>query len=155
MMLRHEREIFMNTYAYDEIEIGKTESFSVTVTEDMLDGFKNISGDLNPLHTDREYAVSMGYSGRVCYGMLTASFLSTLAGVFLPGKYSLIQSVEIKFAEPVYVGDELLITGEVTDRNDTYKLIFLKVTIRNSDGKKVCRGKMQIQVQDNAERGGE
>ena len=138
--------IGMNSYRYDEIDIGKEEEFNVVVTGEMLDAFGIITGDVNPLHTDADYAGSKGYKGRVAYGMLTASFLSTLAGVYLPGKYSLIQSTEIKFAEPVYIGDRLNIKGEVTEKNDTYKLIFLKVTIRNGSGKKVCRGKMQIQV---------
>ena len=87
--------------------------------------------------------------------MLTASFMSTLAGVYLPGRYSLIQSVETKFAEPVFVGDVLEVKGEVMEKNDTYRLIFLKVTIRNENGKKVCRGKMQIQVLDGDADGGE
>jgi len=145
----------MNSYTYEEIEIGKNEAFSVTVTEEMLKGFEMITGDTNPLHTDEEYARSRQYKGRVAYGMMSASFLSTLAGVYLPGRYSLIQSVEIKFAEPVFIGDVLEVRGEVTEKNDTYRLIFLKVTIRNDSGKKVCRGKMQIQILDGAADGGE
>ncbi len=138
----------MNSYTYDEIDIGTKESFTVKLTDEMLDRFREMTGDVNPLHNDGEYAVSKNYKGRVAYGMLTSSFLSTLAGVYLPGKYSLIQSVEIKFAQPVYPGDELCISGEVTEKNDTYRLIFLKVTIKNAEGKKVLRGKMQIQVLD-------
>ncbi len=138
----------MNSYTYEELEVGKKESFSVTVTEEMLDSFKNITGDINPLHNDEGYALEKKYRGRVAYGMLTASFLSTLAGVYLPGKYSLIQSVEIKFAEAVYPGDVLQITGEITEKNDTYRLIYVKTAIRNGEGKKVCRGKMQIQILD-------
>ena len=145
----------MNCFTYDDIEVGKTEGFNVTVTEEMLRGFKEITGDTNPLHTDEDYARSRKYRGCVAYGMLTASFMSTLAGVYLPGRYSLIQSVETKFAEPVFVGDVLEVKGEVMEKNDTYRLIFLKVTIRNENGKKVCRGKMQIQVLDGDADGGE
>ena len=136
----------MNEYFYEDLEVGKKESFKVTVTEQMLDSFRAITGDDNPLHCDEKFAKSEGYDGRVAYGMLTASFLSTLAGVYLPGRYSLIQSVEIKFAKPVYIGDELTVSGEITEKNDTYGLIFLKVTITEGSGKKVCRGKMQIGV---------
>ncbi len=141
----------MNEYFYEDLEVGKKEEFKVKITGQMLDAFRGISGDENPLHCDEEYAKGEGYKGRVAYGMLTASFLSTLAGVYLPGKYSLIQSSEIKFAEPVYIGDELTVTGEISEKNDTYGLIFLKVTIRNDGGKKVCRGKMQIGVKKRGE----
>lgn len=136
----------MNTYTYDEIEPGQAESFRVTVTEAMLDGFKSITGDINPLHNDETFAKSKGQPGRVAYGMLTASFLSTLAGVYLPGEKSLIQQVEIKFAKPVYIGDTLTVTGQVAEKNDTVQRIELRVTITNQNGVKVLRGKMGVLV---------
>lgn len=136
----------MNTYTYDEIEVGQAESFTVTVTEDMLASFKAITGDNNPLHNDEDFAKAKGQPGRVAYGMLTASFLSTLAGVYLPGERSLIQQVEIKFAKPVYIGDTLTVTGQVAEKNDTVQRIELKVTIINQEGAKVLRGKMGVLV---------
>ena len=138
----------MNRFRYKELQAGHTEEFKVTVTEDMLEKFRDITGDINPLHNDEEYARERKYRSKVAYGMLTASFMSTLAGVYLPGEHSLIQSVEIKFAAPVYVGDIISIRGEITEKNDTYSLIYLKVTMKNAAGEKVCRGKMQIGVME-------
>ena len=40
----------MNHYTFDELSVGMTESFSVTVTEDMLLSFGELSGDKNPMH---------------------------------------------------------------------------------------------------------
>ena len=136
----------MNSYTYEELKVGQTESFTVTVTEQMLDSFKAITGDVNPLHQDAEFARSKGHPGRVAYGMLTASFLSTLAGVYIPGERSLIQQVEIKFSKPVYIGDELTITGEIVELNDTVRRLELKTTITNQAGVKVLKGKMTIGV---------
>jgi len=76
--------------------------------------------------------------------MLTASFLSTLGGVYLPGAYCLIQSVETKFTLPVFIGDKLLVSGSITELNDSVKQIVLSVTITNQDGKKVLKGKMKM-----------
>lgn len=136
----------MNRYNYEEIQEGHAESFTVNITEEMLDSFRGITGDINPLHNDEKYARDRKYKGRVAFGMLTASFMSTLAGVYLPGEHSLIQSAEVKFAAPVYAGDVIEIKGEVTEKNDTYRLIYVKVTMKNAAGEKVCRGKMQIGV---------
>lgn len=136
----------MNEYTYDEIAIGQKESFSVTVTEEMMNSFRDITGDINPLHNDKDYAISKGHPDRVVYGMLTGSLLSTLAGVYLPGKRSLIQEVKLKFAKPVYIGDTLTVEGVVEEKHDSYSLIILKVTIRNQNGDKVCRARMQISV---------
>ena len=138
----------MNSYSYEEIEIGQKESFSVTVTEEALNGFKSITGDINPLHNDADFAVKKGYKDKVGYGMLTAAYLSTLAGVYLPGEKSLIQGVELKFSQPVYVGDTLNIQGEVAEKNDTFKVIRVKVAVKNQDNKKVLKGSMQIGVVD-------
>ena len=136
----------MNNYKFDELTVGMTESFKVTITEAMLDAFKGITGDVNPLHNDEEFAKAKGHPGRVAYGMLTASFLSTLAGVYIPGERSLIQQVETKFAKPVYIGDELTVTGEIVELVESVQRIELKVTITNQDGKKVLRGTMGILV---------
>ena len=136
----------MNNYSFDELQVGMSESFQVTVTEAMLDSFKSITGDVNPLHNDEEFAKAKGHVGRVAYGMLTASFLSTMAGVYLPGEKSLIQQVETKFANPVYIGDTLTVKGEIVELIESVQRLELKVTITNQNGKKVLRGKMQILV---------
>ena len=136
----------MNNYNFDELSVGMSESFDVTITSEMLENFKGITGDVNPLHNDQDFEVSKGHPGRVAFGMLTASFLSTLAGVYLPGEKSLIQQVETKFANPVYIGDVLTVKGEITELIESVQRLTLKVTITNQNGKKVLRGKMEILV---------
>ena len=68
----------MNEYRIGDITEGMSESFTVTITDRMMEAFRDITGDDNPLHTDADYAKDCGYEGCVSYGMLTASFLSTL-----------------------------------------------------------------------------
>ncbi len=136
----------MNHYKYEEIEIGHEESFSVTITEEMMDSFRKITGDVNPLHADDEFAKGKGYEGKAVFGMLTASFLSTLAGVYLPGENSLIQNTEVKFMKPVYPGQTLTISGTVSEKNDAYHAMKLKISIRNDKNEKVVRGSMQIGI---------
>ncbi len=136
----------MNHYQYDEIAIGMKESFQVIITEEMLDQFYQITKDENPLHRDKDFAKNKGYESRVSYGMLTASFLSTLAGVYIPGENSLIHSVETKFIKPVFLGDVLTIEGTVSEKNDMFHCFIMKVVILNQKKEKVLRGKMQIGV---------
>ncbi len=138
----------MNSYTYEEIGIGQTERFSVTVTEDMQDAFRKITGDFNPLHADAEFASRNGHEGCVVFGMLTMSFLSTLAGMYLPGKNSLIQKVDGKLRKPVYIGDTLTVEGTVSDKSDAVHVITVKYTITNRDGEKVAKGEMQIGVEN-------
>lgn len=136
----------MNEYTYEQIEPGMEEAFQVTVTEKMMEQFLDITGDSNPLHTDAEFARSQNYEHKVVYGMLTASFYSTLAGMYLPGRYSLIHSVESKFLRPVYAGDTLTVFGVVKEKEDAYHMLILGLSIKNQKGEKISKGTMQVMV---------
>lgn len=136
----------MREYSFDEMTVGRTESFTVEITEDMMVWFENITGDSNPLHTDTGYARSRGYRDRVVYGMLTASMASTLAGMYLPGRNSLINREEMMFKKPVFPGDRLTVTGKVIERNEKFRFAALRVEIKNQDGETVVLGKMDVGV---------
>lgn len=130
----------MNSYTLADLAVGTTESFTVTVTAEMMDAFYAITGDNSPIHMDADYAAGRGYPGRVVYGMLGASMVSTLAGVYLPGEHCLLHQVDSKFVKPVFIGDTLTVTGKVAEVNDTFSQITVKFAITNQDGKKVTRG---------------
>ncbi len=137
----------MNEYKFEDIKIGMEEQFQVSITDKMVQSFREITGDINPLHNDLEYVKSKGYNQKVIYGMLTSSFLSTLAGVYIPGKYSLIHSVEILFKKPVFISSSpLTIKGKVTEINDVFKCFTMNVEILNNKNEKVLRGKMKVGV---------
>jgi acyl dehydratase len=137
-----------NNYTFEEIKVGMKESFAKEISSQDMENFLKISGDTNPLHSDDAFAKSKGFKERVVYGMLTASLLSTLAGVYIPGKNSLILSTETNFLLPCYVGDMLNVEGEVTEKKEFGNLINLKVDITNQNNKAVLKGKMLIKVQN-------
>ena len=136
----------MNHYRLADLTSGVTESFTVTITEEMMAQFYAITGDNSPIHMDADYAAGRGYPGRVVYGMLGASFLSTLAGVYLPGEHCLLHGVDLKFAKPIFIGDTLTVTGVVDEVNDTFREITIKASIVNQDGKKVTRAVIRAGV---------
>lgn len=137
----------MNNYKYEDIYVGQVEEFSFNITKEKMQQFLNITEDTNPLHTDISYAKEKGYDDVVVYGLLTTSALSTLAGVYLPGKYSLIHSVEISYAKPVFIeSSPLTIKGEVVEKDDRFSQIKIKVSIFDNQKQKVCRGIMKIGV---------
>ncbi|MEH6450101.1 MAG: MaoC family dehydratase [Oleispira sp.] len=138
----------MNEFILDDIYIGLTQSFSVTITEEMLDKFLAVTEDTNPLHIDKSYALSKGFSDRVAYGLLTASFYSTLVGVHLPGKFCILQGLDIIFTKPVYIGNTLTITGKVSYINDAYKQLEIRAIISNQDGIIVSRAKIKTGLID-------
>jgi 3-hydroxybutyryl-CoA dehydratase len=136
----------MNSYTFDQLSVGMSESFTVTITEEMMDKFIEITGDVSPIHVSREYATSHGFPDRVCHGMLFGSLFSTLAGVYLPGEHCLLHSVETKFSNPVFPGDTLTVTGKIREINDSFKVVTVKGEIKNQNGKKVCKANIQLGV---------
>ncbi len=136
----------MNEFSYEELNVGQEESFSRIVTAGMMESFLHLSGDDNPLHVDEAFAKNKGFSGRVVYGMLTASLYSCLAGVYLPGKHCFLQSVHADFLNPVFIGDTLTVSGKVAEKNDSVWQIVIRAVIRNQNGKKVSRAKIEAGV---------
>lgn len=137
----------MNEYLFNEIEVGQVVEFDFEIDEEKMAMFRKISGDTNPLHNDPDYAKELGYSEKVVYGQLTAAALSTLAGVYMPGKYSLIHSIETSFVAPVFASKSpLRVVGKVKDKDDRFRFIVLKVDIFDNSGAKVCKSKMKIGV---------
>jgi 3-hydroxybutyryl-CoA dehydratase len=129
----------MNILSFADIAVGRREEFHITITEAMMENFKSLSGDLNPLHCDKEYAAQYGHNDRVAYGMLCASFYSTLAGMYIPGKYCLLHSIELVFKKPVYVGDALNIYGEVIEKDERFRQIIIKARTVNQNNVTVNR----------------
>ena len=134
----------MNEYALADISVGMAHEFSVTVTPEMTTRFVGISGDVNPLHVDRNYAESKGFRDSVVHGMLTSTFYSTLVGVYLPGKYCLLQGIKITFHQPVFAGDQLNVRGEVTHVTEALRVITVRGSITNQHGEVVSKAQIQV-----------
>ncbi len=133
----------MNEYKLEDMYVGMTEEFSVEITERMQNNFRESTGDINPIHSDKNFAKEKGFDNVLVFGMLTASFFSTLVGVYLPGKNCLFQECkDIRFHSPVFIGDSLKITGQVVEIDNRFNRITVKASIRNQEGKKVCSAKL-------------
>ena len=133
-------------YSFDEIKIGLKHYFEVIIDEELEQNFAESSGDFNPLHMDEQYAKETKFGGRVCHGMLLASFFSRLVGMYLPGKNALYFSQNLNFVGPCFIGDKITVQGEVIDKSETTKIIKLKTTIKNQEGKSLIEGIAQVVV---------
>ena len=136
----------MRCYSYGEVKVGQIESFNVEITSDMQDMFLKISGDNNPLHANDDYAKKKGFNQRIVYGMLTASFYSTLVGTLLPGEKCLFHEADIRFRKPVFIGDILQVSGECVEKNDTFNLLVIKAKIYNQKEELISTAKLKVGV---------
>lgn len=132
----------MNTleYSFEEIEVGLNHSFELIINEELVSDFAKISGDFNPLHMDEQYAKDAEFEKRVCHGMLLASFFSRLIGMYLPGKNALYFSQNLNFVKPCFIGDKIIVNGEVIDKSESTKMIKIKTTILNQNNETLVEG---------------
>jgi 3-hydroxybutyryl-CoA dehydratase len=125
-----------NELSYDDICIGQQESFMIKITASMVEKFSNLSGDLNPLHVDNEFAESSSFKKRIVHGMLLAAFFSQLIGMRLPGKNALYFSQTLNFRSPCYIDDEIQVIGKVIEKSDSTQIITVSTSIFNKS--KTC-----------------
>jgi 3-hydroxybutyryl-CoA dehydratase len=134
----------MNAYRWEELSIGLTHKFEATFTSDAAAQFASISGDSNPLHVDHAYAVSVGFQAPALFGMLTSSLYSQLVGVYLPGKYALLEGIDIGFHSPCFAGDRLAVEGQIVFLMEAYQRMEIKASIRKADGKLVSKALIKV-----------
>ena len=122
--------LIFNKIPLKEISIGMQVSYSQTVTDSDIKAFAGISGDRNPVHLDEVYAESSRYKKRIAHGLMTASYFSALFGTKIPGEGCVYVSQSLQFKRPVYIGDTVTATVEVTGINLEKKRVFFKTTCK-------------------------
>ena len=60
----------MNRYGFDDLSVGMSAQFKRKIDGEVIGGFALISGDINPLHIDADYARGSGFKDQVAHGML-------------------------------------------------------------------------------------
>ena len=98
-----------------EYKPGQKASFSKTITESDVYGFAGLTGDFNPLHVNEERAKKMQFGERIAHGMLSASFLSTVIAMYLPGPGTIYMGQEVRFLKPVKFNDTITAIVEIAE----------------------------------------
>lgn len=130
----------------DHFEIGEQASFTQTISGADVAAFAGLTGDFNPLHMDEAYARQTRFGRRIVHGMLTAGLISTVLGTRLPGPGAVYLSQTLKFLAPVYLGDTVTATVEVTAWRPDKRIVTLSTTCTNQDGKEVLAGKAVLMM---------
>lgn len=127
---------------FESLVVGNSDSFFKKFNLDELNKFSEISGDINPLHTSKKFAVNMGFKGNVLHGLLTSSLYSTLVGVYLVGDYALIHSVQIIFSQPAYLDLSYKTTGKIVHINKTQKQFEIHAKITDPEDLIISKAKI-------------
>ncbi len=103
------------SYYFEDLALGMRESIMKTVMANDVVGFATLSGDHNPVHLSDHFARKTRFGGRIAHGLYTASLISAVLGMRLPGPGAVYLSQTLNFRAPVRIGDVVVVAVEVVE----------------------------------------
>ena len=128
----------------EQLNIGDRASISKQITERDVLRFAETTGDKNPIHLDKLHAKQTIFGERVAHGMFTASLISAVLGMKLPGPGNIYLSQTLKFKAPVKFGDIITAEVEVVEKIPERNRVRLQTTCRNQNGTVVLEGEAVV-----------
>ncbi len=121
-------------------------NLSFVVSEEVYKSFQQCSGDLNPLHTDDDFAKGKGFNSRVMYGNILNGFISYAIGMELPTPDVMLQLQDIQYKKPVYLNDKLVMNLKTEEIHESVHVVVFIYKFINEQNKVVAKGHIQIGV---------
>ena len=103
----------LRTLFFEDLSVGMTERLTKTVASSDVVGFAQLTGDRNPIHLSDHFASKTRFGERIVHGLYTASLISTVIGMYLPGPGAVYLSQTLNFRAPVKIGDVINVIVEV------------------------------------------
>ena len=134
----------LENYPLPELSVGLTASYSKTLTQEDVILFAACSGDVNPVHLDKDYAATTPFGEPIGHGMWTGALVSAAIATRLPGPGSVYRSQSLSFKHPVKIGDTVTVSLTITDIKERIRLVVLECIAQNQDGKVVAKGEAEV-----------
>lgn len=128
----------------ETIQVGDFATFAKTISEADVYMYAGISGDFNPAHINAVEAEKGMFKERIAHGMLSASLISTVLGMHLPGPGTIYLSQELSFKKPVKFGDTIEAKVEVIEKLEEKNRLVLRTICTNQNGEIVIDGKAVV-----------
>lgn len=138
----------MKNYKFKSLRLGQTESFKVKIKKEIIKKFILISKDYSKIHMNKKFACKYNFKDKIIHGMLLGAFYSRFIGIYLPGKFSLLMNMDIKFNRPIYLNDVITIKGQVIHLNKAYKVVTIKIYATNQLAKNVSSAKTMVKLNE-------
>lgn len=110
--------------------------------------YAGASGDFNPIHYDVPYAREAGNPDIIAQGMLTAGFAAHMVADWFG--LSNVERFGVRFQSPVFPGDTVEVTGEVTNvsRMDDGVCVDASLRIDRQSRETVLTGSVTADLRD-------
>ena len=129
-----------------KLQPGDSASRTMTITDETVRGFADLTGDTNPVHLDDEYAATTRFGRRIAHGMIAAGLISATLANDLPGPGTVYLGQTLKFRAPVYLDDTVTATVEVMKVREDKPIVTFSTVCTNQDGEVVLDGEAVVMV---------
>jgi acyl dehydratase len=135
--------------SYRDVAEGTSCERDYAITPRVYQGFLETFDDRSPIHVDAEYARARGFADSVMHGAILNGFVSHFVGMVFPGATGLLLSVELRFAQPSYLGDTLKLRAKVAQKVDAQQVLVLHVTfINQTRSVTAATGRLQVKLSE-------
>jgi len=133
----------LENITYDELNVGDSATYTRTLTEEELVLFAAVSGDVNPVHLDKEYASKSLFKERIAHGMWSGALISAALATVIPGPGTVYLEQSLNFKRPVKLEDTLTIKLTVLRKEERNRVVF-ECEVINQDSDIVVTGEAKV-----------
>lgn len=121
--------------------VGQQDTYAKTISESDVNLFADITGDFNPVHINSIAAKQSPFGERLVHGILVTGLISAAIGMKLPGEGSIYMEQDVKFIQPVKIGDTITVTVTIEEILNRQKgILRLSTQAYNQMNEKVIDG---------------
>lgn len=124
---------------FEEMLIGRKHTLQRTFSDAEVDAFGHLSGDLNPLHMDQEFASHSAFGRRVVHGLLTAAVVAK-AHTELTGPGFAFVGQELRFLQPLYIDERITVEVTIVGKKEAKRILIMDTMVRKQTGQAVLSG---------------
>ncbi len=133
----------LENITYDELQIGDYATFTKTLTDEELVLFAAASGDVNPCAIDIKALDDQTFNKHIGHGMWAGSLISAALSTVIPGPGVIYLEQNLKFNQPVKLGDTLTIKLTVAEKLERHRVLF-DCEVSNQDSELVVSGQSKV-----------
>lgn len=130
---------------WEDFKVGDVARFAKTVTDSDVVVWCGLTGDMNPMHLDKEYSKTTRFGNIIVPGVYVLGFVSATISKLALGHIYAQQN--IRFKKPVYVGDTITAEVSLIEKLEDKHMLRLATKCFNQNGEVVLDGEALHYIQ--------
>src|SRR6056297_2772347 len=135
---------YIENRTFEELQVGDEASVERTLTDRDIRLFAALTGDVNPLHVDKEFAQDWIFQKIIAHGMWGGSLISSVLGTQLPGPGTIYLSQNLEFRNPIAAGEKVRTTVRVAEKHDEGHRLVVDCECRKANGEIAITGQARV-----------